>query len=162
MRGSLRMLLVSESAANQTKTFDSAVKGIGRVIVLIRSTAGHIFGCYVRGVFGTAGGARQVDDPALLFALGNLTGAPVKLKAAPGAGHVNLGSCGLHLGPQSGNELVAFCGSNNTYTPLVFTAPQSFPGGAGAAVQLTPGFLCGTPGTAAFTPARMEVYTFTA
>ncbi len=134
------------------------MNGIGRVIVLIRTTAGHVFGCYVHRTFGEANDW-VVDDGAFLFALGSLTHAPVKLKAAPGAGKVFLGGCGVHVG--SGNHLRTFCGSTNSCgMPTEFTLFQDFAGCKAAPVTLSAGYLCGTPGTPAFTPSRMEVYTF--
>ena len=161
MDGGLRQLLATNESTNRAASFDAAVKGIGRVIVLIRTTAGHVFGCYVHVTFGDVNGW-VVDDGAFLFALGNLTHAPVKLKAAPGAGQVYIGgNCGLHVG-YSPNELVTFCAGNNSCgMPTQFTLLQDFAGCKAAPVTLSEGYLCGTPGTKAFTPSRMEVYTFT-
>ena len=156
MGGALRQLLATTASTNDKSSFDAAVKGIGRVIVLIRTTAGHVFGSYVHRTFGE--GDWDVDDGAFLFALGNLTHAPVKLKAAPRGGKVYLGNCGLHVG--QGGDFVTFCNTNTCGMPKQFTLFQDFEGCQAAPVSLSAGYLCGTPGTAAFTPSRMEVYTF--
>jgi hypothetical protein len=132
---------------------------ISRVIVLIRTTAGHVFGCYVDRTYDVS--AWVFDDGAFLFALGNLTHAPVKLKAAPGKGevHTATGHCGVHVGRSS--DFVTFCGSSNSCgMPTGFTLLQEFGGCKAAPVTLSAGYLCGTPGTPACTPSRMEVYTF--
>ena len=153
----IAQLLATNESTNRSASFDAAVKGIGRVIVLIRTTAGHVFGCYVDRTYDVS--AWVFDDGAFLFALGNLTHAPVKLKAAPGAGKVYfLGNCGLHVG---NSDLVTFCAStNHCGMPAQFTLLQDFAGCKAAPLTLSEGYLCGTPGTPACTPSRMEVYTF--
>lgn len=60
--------------------FDAAVHNLTRVLVMVKSTAGHVFGAYIEDRIGTQENLWKVgNDENFLFALGNVTGETIKL-----------------------------------------------------------------------------------
>ena len=92
----------------------------------------------------------EAAPTTFLFALGNVTGQPLKLLWNGSGEGVQTSGCGLQVG--GGNDLVAFC--SHYCTPSTFTTIA--PGYACASLQH--GTLCGTPGAQYYSPATMEVY----
>jgi hypothetical protein len=133
--------------------FDPKVAGKGRILVVVQSSAGHIFGGFTFDVLGTGYGwlnHSEANPGNFVFALGNKTGTPLKLLPAPGNNSVHTAGCGFHLGA----DLVAFCSSHYCNSSSFTVAAPGF-----ATVTLQPGTLCGNnPGTHAYTPLNMEVF----
>ncbi len=135
-------------------SFNTKMKGKGRILVLVQSSEGHIFGGFVHDVHGTRNTGFQCNPGNFMFALGNKTGVPLKLIQPPGYTGIGFHDyCGFHMGGSSAFDLQCFC-SSCCYKPEAYTV--SAPGFA--TVPLDEGTLCGTPGTASFKPTVMEVY----
>ena len=149
-------LLVNNDKGHTAAIFDAAVKGRSKVLILIKSTLGHVFGGYVADSFGgTPTGWQKGSDANFLFAMGNITRNPLKLLSDSSENH--LSSCGLHLGR---GDLVAFC--SHTCIPSKDNGYTKMETGFNAlSAEITSGALCGTPGVETYTPSCMEVYAIT-
>jgi hypothetical protein len=144
-------LASSANIGTAAVAFDNAVRGKGPFVVIIRATSGHVFGVYVPEEFSSKTGHQQCSADLFLFALGNLTGTPLKFIPMAGVSTMHYGSCGLHIGQH--NELVCFCSHQCGDLTGRWNAAPGYP------ANFSSGTLCGTPGTAAFNPQLMEIYT---
>ncbi len=134
-------------------SFDNAVRGKSKVLTIMQSTEGHVFGGYFEDTFGSPGSFIPGSPNNYIFALGNKTGQPIKLFRTTG-NSIHIASCGLHMGDN--NDLKAFCGSSHyCNNPGCFKTPA--PGFTVPTFQA--GMLCGTPGNQHYTPYIGEVYT---
>jgi hypothetical protein len=138
-------------------SFKAKVAGKGSLLVVVQSTAGHKFGGFVFDQFESFQGDFKKGNAAnFLFALGNITGTPLKLLRLPDSTQGVGACCGFHMGSGQGfgQDFDAFWGTDdpravgNTYT----IAAPGF-----AAVTVTKGTLCGTPGSG-YSPAKQEVF----
>jgi hypothetical protein len=142
-------LASSANIGTATTAFDNAVRGKGPFVVIIRATTGHVFGAYIPEEFSAKSGHQLCSPDLFLFSLGNLTGTPHKFLPIAGVSTMHFGSCGLHIN----GELVCFCSHSCGDLTGRWTAAPGYPAAFSA------GTLCGTPGTANFTPQLMEIYT---
>jgi len=143
-----RLILDSTVSGQSAKVFDSAVKNKSRILVVIQSTSGFVFGAYIADTFGVPGSWVKGSTDTFLWTLRN-NNSPVKLITTGNCnstGHFT--DCGLHLGNQT-DELVAFC-SHTCTTPSAFNT-------------LAPGYNATVDanllaGSSNWTPQRMEVF----
>jgi len=143
-----KLILDSKVSGETAQVFDSAVRMKSKILVVIQSTSGYVFGAYVADTFGTGGGDWVVGSKdTFLWTLQN-NNTPVKLitDGTVTTGHFH--SCGLHLG-NSRDELYAFC-SHSCTTPDAF---KTLAPGYHATVDAN--LLAGSPN---WTPLWMEVF----
>jgi hypothetical protein len=143
-------LASSDSIGISAAAFDNAVRGKGPFAVIIRSTSGHVFGVYVPEEFSAKSGHLPCSPDQFLFALGNMTGSPLKFLPIQGSATMHFGSCGLHVGQS--NELVCFCSHQCGELSGGWTAAPGYP------ATFSAGTLCGTPGNQSFAPQLMEIF----
>jgi len=144
-------LILDSTVSGQTKdVFDTAVRGKSRILVVIQSTSGYVFGAYVADTFGTgpSGWVKGSKDTFLWTLRNNNT--PVKLVTSGTVITGHFSSCGLHLG-NSNNELCAFC-SHQCLQPSSFTLAPGYNATVDANLLA---------GSTSWTPQRMEVFELT-
>ena len=115
-------------AGNSTGHFDQAVKGKGKILVVIKAQGNqYVFGAFVEDIFGSPEGWITGHTHNFLFSLGT-GGIQVKLHhSSANQDGVYISDCGLHMGDRQNNsELVAFC-SYSTDLPRIYAkyAPES-------------------------------------
>jgi len=84
-------------------------------LTIIKSSTGHVFGAYVEDTFGSSLGWIDGSPNNFLFSLKAI--APqqvVKLKRSTVGWGVHIGICGLHMGSESLQSLIAFCSHHRT------------------------------------------------
>jgi hypothetical protein len=124
----LRWLLDSTGGTTAAR-FDSAVKGQGAFLVVVREKSNQwVFGAFCAEEFGSKSGW-HASPGAFLFTLGNVSGSPVKLVQSRQQIAVHFGSCGCHFCNTS--QFVTFC-SNSCGTGTFDTIA---PGYAQAAIN---------------------------
>jgi len=143
-----KLILDSTISGQTAQVFDSAVKMKSRILVVIQSSSGYVFGAYVADTFGTGPTGWVVGNKdTFLWTLRN-NNTPVKLITDGTVVTGHFSSCGLHLGNSNG-ELDAFC-SNTCANPSAFK-------------NLAPGYNATVDanllaGSSKWTPLRMEVF----
>ena len=139
---SWKLILDSKVSGQTAATFDAAVKGKSRILIVIQSMDNYVFGAFVADTFGTPGGWISGSRETFLFTLRN-NNEPVKLIYSGQGNSGHFESCGLHLG-----DLTAFCDHSCGNPTSYILAP-------GYQATLNSSLLAGS---SSYTPARMEVF----
>jgi len=136
--------LIHDSNRGITESaFDSAVKGVGPTLIIIKSDTNYVFGAYVQDTWGNGSGWIKGSQDTFLFTFGNKL-SPIKL-LHNGVGNGIHANCGLHLS----SDLVAFC--SHSCSPSVYT-------------KVAPGYNIVSvdnkllAGSSTYTPVLMEVF----
>lgn len=143
------------------KEFAKAVSGTSKYLCIIMSSNNHVFGAFVERSDHSDETKQPPVNESFIF---SLSGQPVKLQYNR-SGYYN-GGTKFHIVEKNkdnlniGNgELRAFdsysCNSSNDTKQCAFTI---FAPGYHSSIPLSPGTLCGTPGTATYELKRAEVY----
>jgi len=146
---SWRLILDSTVSGQSATVFDGAVRGKSRILVVIQSTSGYVFGAYVADTFGTGSTWMIGNKDTFLWTLQNYN-TPIKLVTSGTVVSGHFLNCGLHLG-NSTNELVAFCSHS-------CAKPSSFTLAPGYNATVDDKLLAGANN---WTPQRMEVFELT-
>ena len=121
-----------------SKAFDSAVKGVGPFLVVIRErSTRHVFGFYSHEDFGAKSGWNRTHAETFLFTLGQGgTGPPTKLLTPPNTGSNGMHFGNMHVGNEHGGQLVACCSCATGTGPYNTVAP-GYTGDAGDTALLS-------------------------
>jgi hypothetical protein len=156
--------LLTTTERKSSLAFSEAVQGIEKVLVVVESMKGHVFGAYIEDKFeGTRGGWRKGSDDNFLFAMGNITKQPMKLLADPDRrySYFSDSTTGFYAG-QGMFDLSAFSARYVCLNPVVYTVmAPGFNEKCKDEIVFEDGMLCGSPGEANYEPKRMEVFAVT-
>mmetsp|Transcript_57051 Transcript_57051/g.90405 ORF Transcript_57051/g.90405 Transcript_57051/m.90405 type:complete len:492 (+) Transcript_57051:31-1506(+) len=140
-------LIHDSNRGRDAASFDSAVRGMGPTLTLIRERdTKYVFGAYIADTYGLHRSWVPGNPENFLFTLGNITGKPAKLTRSANCSSGWHDGCGLHVGQ---GDLIAFC--SHTCTSSSFT---SFCKGYSGKIDNS--LLSGTPGP--YVPDLMEVF----
>eukprot|EP01125_Pyxidicula_operculata_P007628 TRINITY_DN2589_c0_g1_i1.p1 TRINITY_DN2589_c0_g1~~TRINITY_DN2589_c0_g1_i1.p1 ORF type:complete len:317 (-),score=58.78 TRINITY_DN2589_c0_g1_i1:123-1073(-) len=130
------------SRGKDASSFDRAVKGLSKTLVIIESSQRRVFGAFIADTWGQGSGWIPGSRDTFLFALGN---KPIKLLHSGSGNGIHISSCGLHLS----SDLVAFC--SHSCSPSVYNKVASeYEANAESNLSIA--------GETNYTPLKMEVF----
>jgi len=119
-----RLLLDSSLSGMDSTVFNSAVKGQGPFLTIIKSSTGHVFGVSEENNFSSSGSGWWIPGSPNNFLFSLKAIGPqqvVKLKRSTVGLGIFIQGCGLHMGNEDG--LVAFCENRTDDDPAFELAP---------------------------------------